>query len=96
LGLGGYPAVTLAQAHESARAKRQAVLQGRDPVIERRAAKSSLHAAQQKQIAGVDERLVVVFGAGQDGWRQATRVALTEPASDLGGARTKRNSSAAK
>lgn len=50
LGLGGYPAVTLAQAIEAAREKREAVLQGRDPVVERRSARSSLRAAQQKQI----------------------------------------------
>ena len=50
LCLGGYPSVTLAHAIEAAREKRQAVLQGRDPVTERRAAKSSLRAAQQKQI----------------------------------------------
>lgn len=50
LGLGGYPAVTLAHAIEAAREKRQAVVQGRDPVTERRAARSSLRATQQKQI----------------------------------------------
>jgi hypothetical protein len=50
LGLGGYPGVTLAQAIELARQKRQTVGQGKDPVIERRAAKSALRASQQKQI----------------------------------------------
>ena len=70
LGLGGYPAVTLAQAHESARAKRLAVLQGRDPVVERRAAKSSLHAAQQKQIT-FRQAAEAYISAHEAGWKNA-------------------------
>jgi hypothetical protein len=38
MGLGGYPAVPLAQAHEIARQKRLAVDEGLDPVEQRRAA----------------------------------------------------------
>jgi hypothetical protein len=53
IGLGGYPAVTLAQALETAREKRQAVLQGRDPVVERRAVRSAMRASQQRQMTFV-------------------------------------------
>ena len=70
LGLGGYPAVPLAQAHETAREKRQAVLQGRDPIIERRAARSSLHAAQLKQITFAQAAQTYI-AAHEAGWKNA-------------------------
>ena len=70
LGLGGYPAVTLAQAHETAREKRQAVLQGRDPIVERRAARSSLQAAQQKQITFA-QAAEAYISAHEAGWKNA-------------------------
>lgn len=46
LGLGGYPTVTLAQAREKARAAREQVEGGVDPIHERRAAASALRAHQ--------------------------------------------------
>ena len=46
MGLGGYPDVTLAGAKERARAARQAIDQGVDPIAERQQAKSALAASQ--------------------------------------------------
>jgi integrase len=46
IGLGGFPDVTLAQAREKARALREQVRQGIDPVAERRAAIGRLKAEQ--------------------------------------------------
>lgn len=46
IGLGGFPDVTLAQAREKARAVREQVRQGVDPVAERRAAIGRLRAEQ--------------------------------------------------
>lgn len=46
MGLGGYPDVTLAQAREKARAARNRVEQGVDPIEERRQARSALAAAR--------------------------------------------------
>ncbi len=46
MGLGGYPAVTLARAREKAREARQAVDQGHDPILERQRARSLLIADQ--------------------------------------------------
>ena len=46
LGLGGYPTVTLAQAREKARTAREQVVNGIDPIHERRAAASALRAQQ--------------------------------------------------
>lgn len=46
IGLGAYPAVTLAQAHEKARQARAMIEQGQDPVLERKRARSALLAAQ--------------------------------------------------
>jgi len=46
MGLGGFPDVTLAGAKERARAARQAIDQGVDPIAERQQAKSALSAKQ--------------------------------------------------
>ncbi len=46
IGLGAYPSVTLSQAREKARAHRKSIEAGRDPVLERKAAKAALVAAQ--------------------------------------------------
>ena len=70
LGLGAYPAVTLAQALGTARDKRQAVLQGRDPVTERRAARSAIRAAQQKQITFAQAAQTYI-AAHEAGWKNA-------------------------
>ena len=46
VGLGAYPAVTLAQAHEKARQARESINQGNDPVVTRERAQSALRAEQ--------------------------------------------------
>lgn len=48
IGLGPFPETTLAMAREKARAAKEAIRQGRDPVEERRAARAALVAAQQR------------------------------------------------
>lgn len=45
MGLGGYPDVTLADAHKAARAARAKLEDGADPIDEARAKRSALHAA---------------------------------------------------
>lgn len=50
LGLGGYPGVSLAQAHEAARATRLLIRQGVDPLAQKRAAASAQRAAQMKKM----------------------------------------------
>ena len=47
IGLGGYPAVTLAQAREKARATRDDIVKGVDPVAQRKAARSALMAQHE-------------------------------------------------
>lgn len=46
IGLGAFPDVTLAQAREKARETRQSIIEGRDPIAERAAARSALIAAR--------------------------------------------------
>ena len=70
LGLGGYPAVTLAKALELAREKRQSVQLGKDPVTEGRAAKSALRASQQRQITFA-QAAAAYIAAHEAGWRNA-------------------------
>ena len=70
LGLGGYPAVTLAKALELAREKRQSVQQGKDPVTEGRAAKSALRASQQRQMT-FSHAAAAYIAAHEAGWRNA-------------------------
>lgn len=48
IGLGGFPEVTLAQARDRARAAKEQIRQGIDPVEERKAARSALVAAQRR------------------------------------------------
>ncbi|RRQ22959.1 site-specific integrase [Thiohalobacter thiocyanaticus] len=50
IGLGGYPDVTLAQAREKAREMREQIREGVDPVLQRKAARDALIAAQSKVI----------------------------------------------
>lgn len=60
LGLGGFPTVTLAQAREKARATREKIEAGIDPIEERRAAKAQLLASQRRGLtfdAAVDRFL---------------------------------------
>jgi integrase len=70
VGLGGYPAVTLAMAHAQAREAKQAVRLGTDPIEARKAAKSAL-LAQQAQ-AMTFEQCATAYLAAHDGvWRNA-------------------------
>lgn len=50
MGLGSYPAVTLAKAHEEARAIRDAIGSGRDPVADKREARAALIAKQMRDL----------------------------------------------
>ncbi len=50
MGLGGYPEVPLAKAHEKAREAKERVRQGIDPLYEKKALKSAILAAQVKEI----------------------------------------------
>ena len=54
IGLGGFPAVTLAQAREKAREARDKIANGIDPVTERKAAKATLTAAQRRGMTFAD------------------------------------------
>lgn len=74
MGLGGFPAVPLADAHAKARAARHAVSEGRDPVAERRSAKSALASSRGAQITfaqATDTYLKAHSGA----WRNAKHAA---------------------
>lgn len=51
IGLGGYPAVTLAMAQEKARQHRTLIAEGVDPIERRKAARSALAAAQGRMIS---------------------------------------------
>ncbi len=54
IGLGGFPAVTLSQAREKAREAREKIIQGIDPIEERKAAKAALTAAQRRGLTFAD------------------------------------------
>lgn len=68
IGLGGYPAVSLAQARESAQEKRSSIDKGIDPVAERRAAKSALQAAQASGKT-FKECAAAYMAAHESGWK---------------------------
>lgn len=53
-GLGGFPAVTLAQAREKARDMRSKIENGIDPIAERKAAQAALVAAQRRGLTFAD------------------------------------------
>lgn len=50
IGLGAYPATTLAQARERARQHKDLIAQGIDPIEQKKAAQSALLAQQAKEI----------------------------------------------
>ena len=54
IGLGGFPAVTLAQARDKAREARDKIERGIDPVEDRKAAKAALTAAQRRGLTFAD------------------------------------------
>lgn len=70
IGLGGFPDVTLAQARDRARAAKDKIRSGVDPVEERKAARSALAAAQRRGLSfakAVEEYLA----AKLDGFKNA-------------------------
>lgn len=70
IGLGGYPQVSIAQAREAARVKRQLVSDGIDPILEKRAAESARRAATTKKMtfAEAADRYIAIQ---EPGWRNA-------------------------
>jgi integrase len=70
MGLGGYPAVPLAAAHEAARHARAAIKRGADPIEEGKAARSALAAAQAAGITFSTAALRYIK-AHEAGWRSA-------------------------
>lgn len=70
MGLGGYPAVTLAQAREKARQARASIEAGQDPILERQRTQSSLRVAQalEKTFQWCAEQYIEAQG---DSWRNA-------------------------
>lgn len=68
VGLGGYPAVTLADAHESARRARDMVRAGVDPVQARKEARSRLAAAHARARSFKDCAQAYV-AAHEAGWK---------------------------
>jgi len=74
MGLGGYPAVTLAMAHEKAREARELIRQGLDPILLAREAQSALRADQAKALTFKQCALAYV-AAHEAGWRNAKHVA---------------------
>lgn len=70
MGLGGYPAVTLAQARESARAARAAIEAGEDPILQRQRTQSALRASQatEKTFRWCAQQFI---DAHSDTWRNA-------------------------
>jgi integrase len=74
MGLGGYPAVNLAGAHAAARHARELIDSGRDPVGERRAARSSLKAKQASELT-FEQSARAYLSAHEAGWRNAKHAA---------------------
>lgn len=70
VGLGGYPEVPLADAWQKARELRGKLKDGRDPVEERRAAKSALSAAAASTITFEDAALKYI-AAHEKSWSNA-------------------------
>ena len=68
MGLGGFPAVTLAQAREKARVARETIEAGTDPILERERAQSALRAAQVGAITFTDAARMFI-DARSDEWK---------------------------
>ncbi len=68
IGLGGYPAVPLADAHRRARGARESVRNGTDPVLARVKARSAL-IAQQTSAVTFDRAVDLFLDAKGDEWR---------------------------
>ena len=70
IGLGAFPAVTLAGAHEKARAARLQIEQGLDPLAERREAKARLIAEQTEGMT-FSQCAAGYIKAHREGWKNA-------------------------
>lgn len=70
MGLGGYPAVTLADAHRKAREARETIAKGVDPIDAARAARSELRAAQAAALT-FEQCAAAYIAAHRAGWRNA-------------------------
>lgn len=68
MGLGGYPAVTLAQARELARAARERIKAGHDPVTEAKAARSA-QAASRATALTFQQCAEKYIAAHKSGWK---------------------------
>jgi integrase len=68
MGLGGYPAVTLAMAHAKAREARELIRQGIDPVERQQAAQSALRASVAAALS-FDECSAAYIKAHRAGWK---------------------------
>ncbi len=70
IGLGGFPAVTLAQARDKSRELREQIQAGRDPVVEKQSARSTMRAAQASQRT-FKQCALAYIAAHEAGWRNA-------------------------
>ncbi len=70
MGLGGYPDVRLAEARDAARAAREKIRSGVDPIAERVAAQSALRAAKGK-VMNFETAALAYMKAHEAGWRNA-------------------------
>ena len=70
IGLGGFPDVTLALAHQKARDARERIAQGVDPVEARREAGRALHAAQAKAMTFEKATLAYIEAKAPE-WKNA-------------------------
>lgn len=77
IGLGAYPAVTLAGAHEKARAVRLQIEQGIDPIAERRELKARL-VAEQTEGMTFSQCAAAYIKAHREGWKNAKHVGQWE------------------
>jgi integrase len=74
VGLGGYPAVTLSQAHKKARDARDLISQGVDPVAVRREARSAL-AADKASATSFERAAAEYIDTHEQSWRNAKHAA---------------------
>jgi integrase len=70
MGLGGYPDVTLGGAREAARTARALVKNGKDPIVEARAAAAALRASLAKDVT-FEQAARSYISAHESGWRNA-------------------------
>lgn len=69
-GLGGFPDVTLAGAREKARAARDAIEKGDDPIAVRQLARSAARAQQVAEVT-FDQASAGFLAGRKDGWKNA-------------------------